>query len=155
MLEHAEQSGLRERQVVEFFERWGESFPAFCHSFELLADDCVWDQRPVPRLIGAKGAVRFLTVARRTVGLETCEVEVLRVATTGDVVIVERIDRLRRADGSLIAAAPAVGVFTFSGDQVTFWRDYFDSAEFGGQVLFSTLCHGVRSLGRALRTLTR
>ena len=104
-----------ERQALEFFARWGESFDAFAASFELLAEDCVWDQRPIPRLVGPRAAVRFLTLARRTLGVETCDVEIVRLASEGTVVHVERVDRLRRADGSLIVAAPVAGVLTFSG----------------------------------------
>jgi limonene-1,2-epoxide hydrolase len=129
-----------EQQALIFFGRWGESFDAFCSSFErLLADDCVWDQRPIPRLTGPKGAIRFLKLSRRTIGLETCDVEIVRIASEGNVVHVERVDRLRRRDGSLIAAAPVAGVLTFSADRVIHWREYFDSAGFVAQMLTTSL----------------
>ena len=120
-----------EQQVVDFFAQWSESFEAMCDSFvELLAEDCVWDQRPIPRLSGPSRAVRFLTIARRALGLMTVDVEILRLASEGDVVHVERVDRLRRADGSLIAAAPVAGVLEFSGVRIVRWREYFDAAGF-------------------------
>jgi limonene-1,2-epoxide hydrolase len=144
---------VRERRTLDFFADWAVSFPVFRDSFALLSDDCVWDQRPVPKLVGARGAQRFLTVAHRVVGLATCDVEVLRVASTGDTVLVERVDRLRRADGSLIAAAPAVGVLTYTGDRVTHWRDYFDAAEFGAQVVATSVGHLGLGLVRRVRAI--
>jgi limonene-1,2-epoxide hydrolase len=130
-----------ESQALEFFARWGGSFDAFAASFELLAEDCVWDQRPIPQLVGPRAAVRFLMLARRTLGVETCDVEIVRVASEGSVVHVERVDRLRRADGSLIVAAPVAGVLTFSGGQLIHWREYFDSAEFVAQALTTGAAH--------------
>ena len=138
-------SSARERQVLDFFARWGESFDACRASFhELLADDCIWDQRPIPRLTGPRQAVRFLDITRRAMGLDTIDVEILRVARAGSVVHVERIDRLRRRDGSLIAAAPVAGVLTFSGDRVVHWREYFDSSGFVMQALDTSLLHLAR-----------
>jgi limonene-1,2-epoxide hydrolase len=132
----------REQQAIDFFARWGESFDAMCQSFdELLASDCVWDQRPIPRLRGPSAAVRFLKLARATMGLAIIDVEVRRIASEGEIVLVERVDRLRRKDGSLIAAAPVVGVLTFSGDRVIHWREYFDSAEFTAQALARSIVY--------------
>jgi limonene-1,2-epoxide hydrolase len=140
----------RDQQAVDFFARWDESFDACCRSFEdLLADDCVWDQRPIPRLTGPRAAVRFLKIVRGTLGLATIDVEIRGITVAGDVVYIERVDRLRRADGSLIASAPVAGVLTFSGDRVVHWREYFDSAEFTAQVLATSIWH----LGRLLFTL--
>jgi limonene-1,2-epoxide hydrolase len=137
----------REQEALDFLARWGESFDACCRSFEdLLAEDCVWDQRPIPRLTGPRSAVRFLKLARSTIGLETIDVEIRRIASDRDVVYVERVDRLRRADGSLIASAPVVGLMTFSADRVVHWREYFDSAEFVAQVLATSIFYLARRL---------
>jgi hypothetical protein len=46
-------------QTLDFFARWGKSFDELCDSFYAnFADDCVWDQRPIPRLKGPDQAVR-------------------------------------------------------------------------------------------------
>lgn len=152
----ADTLSARERQVIEFFARWGESFEACCDSFrELLAEGCIWDQRPMPRLTGPRQAVRFLEVARATLGLATIDVEILHIASAGEVVHVERIDRLRRADGSLIAAAPVAGVLQFHLGQVVRWREYFDSAEFVAQTLATSCLHPVRRIGRLVAATAR
>lgn len=134
----------RERQVIEFFNSWSDSFEAACDSFAVLAEECVWDQRPIPRLVGPKQAVRFLRLTRATLGLATIDVEILRIASEDEVVHVQRVDRLRRADGSLIAAAPVAGVLEFRGGQVISWREYFDSAEFVVQALATSLLYLAR-----------
>jgi len=144
---------VHEQQVVEFFARWGRSFDELCGSFEdLLAEDCVWDQRPIPALTGPQAAIRFLKISRRAIGLETIDVEIVRIASMHNVVHVERIDRLRRADGSLIAKAPVAGVLTFAEGRVTHWREYFDSAEFVAQALVTSTRHlAFRLVGRGAR----
>ncbi len=141
-----------EQRALDFFARWGTSLDECCAAFEdVLAPDCVWDQRPIPRLRGPRAAVRFLRITGFLARLETIDVEVIRLASSGNVVHVERVDRLRRADGSLIAAAPVVGVMTFAGDQVVHWREYFDSAGFLAQVLATSARYVLGTLWRTER----
>jgi limonene-1,2-epoxide hydrolase len=96
-----------------------------------------------------------MKIARRTLGLQTVDVEILHIASAGDVVHVARIDRLRRADGSLIAAAPVAGVLRFQDDQIVHWREYFDSTEFVAQTLATSCRHAVRRVGLFLATAAR
>lgn len=121
----------REQQVADFLARWAVSFDEMCQAFrETIAPDGVWDQRPIPRLTGPDAAVRFLEFSRRTMGLDTIGVDVVRIAGSGDVVFAERVDRLRRRGGKEIAAAAVTGVFEFRGDTVAYWREYFDAGSF-------------------------
>jgi limonene-1,2-epoxide hydrolase len=139
-------------QALGFFAAWGESFDAMCASFDLLAPECIWDQRPIPKLTGPRQAVRFLKIAHRVLGLATIDVEIVSIAGKNDVVHTARIDRLRRADGTLIVAAPVAGVMTFGGGKITHWREYFDATGFLTQTVATTLAHPVRRLGRARRS---
>jgi limonene-1,2-epoxide hydrolase len=143
---------IQEQQALDFFAAWGRSFDECCKSFEdLFTENTRWDQRPVPVLTGPRQAIRFLKFARVTMGLDTIEVEIRRIVSNRDVVLVERVDRLRRRDGSLIVAAPVVGVLTFSGGELTHWREYFDSAEFVARSLINMAGHGAGRLVRKLR----
>ena len=55
--------------------------------------------------------------------------DVRHVAVNGDVAFAERVDHLKRADGSLIFSLPVTGVFEFDRDgRIAVWREYFDSA---------------------------
>jgi limonene-1,2-epoxide hydrolase len=141
-------TGQHEVWALGFFAAWGESFDAMCASFDLLATDGIWDQRPIPKLIGPRQAVRFLQIAHRVLGLATIDVEILSIASKNDVVHTARVDRLRRSDGTLIAAAPVSGVLTFGADKITHWREYFDATGFLAQTVATTLTHPVRRLGR-------
>lgn len=60
-----------------------------------------------------------------------CDIEVLHLAVTGNVVLTERIDRLV-IDGKPLDA-PGMGIFEVAGGKITAWRDYFaaDIAESG------------------------
>ena len=119
---------------------------------ELFTEDCVWDQRPIPRLIGPQQAVLFLKLARATLGLVTIDVEILHIASAGQIVHVQRVDRLRRADGSLIVAAPVAGVLEFHGERVIAWREYFDLAEFVIQALATSCLYVARRSAQIART---
>ena len=141
-----------ELRALGFFAAWGESFDAMCTSFDLLAPECVWDQRPIPKLIGPRQAVRFLQIAHRVLGLATIDVEILSIASRNDVVHTARVDRLRRTDGTLIAAAPVAGVLTFGAYKITHWREYFDATGFLAQTVATTLTHPLRRLGSARHT---
>lgn len=141
----------RQNLLLEFFASWGRSYDELIASFDLLAPDCRWIQRPIPTLVGPDAARRFLAVARRTMGLATVDVDVLSMAENGHTVFVERVDHLRRADGSLIASAPVTGVLDFRNDHVVRWREYFDGLEFIGRAAQTGAVHGVK---RALGAVT-
>jgi limonene-1,2-epoxide hydrolase len=140
-----------ELRALEFFAAWGESFDAMCTSFNVFASDCVWDQSPIPKLTGPRQAVRFLRIAHRVLGLATIDVEILDIASNNDVVHTARIDRLRRADGTLIAAAPVAGVLTFDAGKIRHWREYFDATGFLAQTVATSLTHPIRRLSRSAR----
>src|ERR1700761_6123338 len=57
---------------------------------------------------------------------EDCVWDQRPIPPRGQIVHVQRVDRLRRADGSLIVAAPVAGVLEFRGERVVAWREYFD-----------------------------
>lgn len=145
----------RQRRLSAFFASWGTSHEDLIASFDLLADECQWIQRPIPTLVGPRAARRFLTLARYTMGLATIDVEVLHMAENRHAVFIERIDHLRRADGSLIAAAPVTGVIDFDGVQITRWREYFDSLEFIGSVVRTSAVHGIKSFVRRVAKIRR
>jgi limonene-1,2-epoxide hydrolase len=127
-------------RAIEFFSRWGTSYEGLTESFRDVFDQqCVWDQRPMAKTTGPAAAIRFMDIARTTMGLATIDVEVVSIAAAGDKVLTERIDTLRRTDGSVIVAAPLAGVLTFEGGRLVHWREYFDSASFAGLALGSNI----------------
>jgi limonene-1,2-epoxide hydrolase len=128
------------QRTLAFFDRWSTSYDGLTESFRDVFDpQCVWDQRPMAKTTGPAAAIRFMDIARTTMGLATIDVEVVSIAAAGDKVHTERIDTLRRSDGSVIVAAPVAGVLTFEGGRLVHWREYFDSATFAGLALGSNI----------------
>jgi limonene-1,2-epoxide hydrolase len=49
------------------------------------------------------------------------------MATAGDTVLVERVENMRRVDGTPIALnLKVMGAFELRGGRIGAWRDYFD-----------------------------
>jgi limonene-1,2-epoxide hydrolase len=134
-----------ELRATAFFASWGTSFEGMCEGFATEFDPgCDWDQRPMWRTHSLESALSFLRLARRTLRLDTIDVELLSIAVTGDVVHTQRIDHVRRRDGSLIVSAPVAGVLTYRGDRVVAWKEYFDPTVMGARTTWSMLRHLIR-----------
>lgn len=139
-------------RTIQFFSRWGVSYSELCASFrDVFSAACVWDQRPIAKTEGPDAAIRFMEKAHKAMGLATIDVAVLSLASVGDKVHTERVDTLRRADGSVIVAAPVAGVLTFEGDRLVHWREYFDAASFGTGALGSSVGALARGALRSVR----
>ena len=139
------QSGERgenanEAVVLEFFARWRPSFEEMAKAFSAtMAPECRWEQRPMLVTRSLKQAQWFLRFSRRVLRLETADVEVLHVASEGEVVLVERIDHLLRRNGTLIASVPVVGVIELRDDQIVNWREYFNAVGLLPQMLINLI----------------
>jgi limonene-1,2-epoxide hydrolase len=60
--------------------------------------------------------------------------DMLALAEVGNKVLTERLDKLYAADGTLVMAAPVMGIFEVANGKITGWRDYFDTLKMvGGQ----------------------
>lgn len=99
---------------------------------ELLAfftDDAVYHNIPMPPMQG-KAAIRsvfdlFLPPS------ETIEFEVLHIASAGNLVFTERVDRFLMNGRNV--SLPVAGVFEVENGLIKAWRDYFDMAMFTSQ----------------------
>lgn len=91
-----------------------------------FTDDAVYHNMPGPPAVGLP-AVRA-TIERFLGGWSATDWELLNVASAGNVVFAERVDRTD-AGGKKIDL-PVVGVFEVSGDKIRVWRDYFDLATY-------------------------
>ena len=58
--------------------------------------------------------------------------EIVHLVSEGDVVMVERVDRIGTSKGDL--EEPCAGVFEMQNGKIKAWRDYFDLAEFQRQL---------------------
>lgn len=92
---------------------------------ELMAyftDDAVYHNMPGPPATG-RDAIRK-TIDSFLRGWDRTTWEVVNLASTGNVVFAERVDRTDA--GGRHVDLPLVGVFEIDGERIRAWRDYFD-----------------------------
>jgi limonene-1,2-epoxide hydrolase len=108
------------RQFLKDMER-GD----FAAAMSVIADDCEYINPPPLGAVRGPAGMRGLLEPFFAPVLEN-ELKVLREASSGSGVFVERLDRHRLADKWV--ELPVTGVFEIHNGKITFWRDYFDAA---------------------------
>lgn len=111
----------------------------FCTAFarrnldELLGfftPDAVYHNIPLEPV---KGADAIRTTFEMFMGpAEKAEFEILHMASVGNVVLNERVDRFVIAGKQV--ALPVAGVFEIRGGKIAAWRDYFDMQMYTKQI---------------------
>jgi limonene-1,2-epoxide hydrolase len=91
----------------------------------LIAEDCEYINPPPIGAVRGRAAVRGVFEPFFAPTLEN-ELQVLREASAGSVVFMERLDRHRLADKWV--ELPVTGVFEVRDGKIAVWRDYFDAA---------------------------
>ncbi len=116
-----------EEIIRRFCEAWSRR-----NADELIdyfADDAVYHNMPMPPVSG-KPAI--LAVWQQFIApSQSIEWENLHVASRGDVVFTERIDRYVMGDRQV--ELPVAGVFELKDGKIKAWRDYFDMATWARQ----------------------
>lgn len=87
-----------------------------------FSDDAVYHNMPGPPASGYQ-AIRK-TIEGFLNGWERTSWEIIHLASKGNIVFAERVDRTD-ARGHHVDL-PLVGVFEIEGDRIKAWRDYFD-----------------------------
>ena len=111
--------------VTEFCALWAA--PDAEKLAEFFAEDAVYFNIPMAPIHGRAAIKEFLVGF--TAGYDGIDFEVHRQLASGDLVMNERTDTLRRKDG-VEAKLPVMGVFEIADDRIVAWRDYFDLATF-------------------------
>ncbi len=87
-----------------------------------FADDAVYHNMPTEPLKG-RDVIRA-GIQQFTANWEHTEWEIVEIASNGNVVFAERVDRIDAGGRHL--DLPVTGVFVLEGEQIKEWRDYFD-----------------------------
>lgn len=100
-----------------------------------LAPDARW-QAVVPLANIVYGADAICREAERQYRIyKDCDCELLNIATSGDTVFTERVDRVRLLDGGKEIITNVAGIFTVDDeDRIVFWREYWDMLDIADQV---------------------
>lgn len=113
-----------ERVILEFMEAWSRLDPVELASY--FTEDGVYDNVPTTRNEGRVAVQEVITGI--TQSWDETVWEVTNVVASGNLVMVERVDRTRAGDKSV--NLPVVGVFEMEEGKIKEWRDYFDVATF-------------------------
>ena len=93
-------------------------------AMDLLADDVFYHNVPLEPIVGRENVRAFTHAFGMGTRLRP-EWELLAIASIGDTVLTERIDRFMTEDNHRLAI-PLMGSFRLRDDLISEWRDYFD-----------------------------
>lgn len=117
----------QEARILTFFDGMGPDLDGFQNTYlEMMADDVVWETVGLPPRVGLAAASDYLDSLHARTGMTYCDVELTALASSGDTVMTERIDTMKRSDGSTIFAFRIVGVTVLRGDRIVRYTDYCD-----------------------------
>jgi limonene-1,2-epoxide hydrolase len=119
----------RNAQLVrDFFASMGPRLADFKHNYrERMTDDVVWESVGFPAHEGKDACIAYLDELHRRTGMQYCTVDVLHLAAADDVVLSERVDTMRRADGSEIMSFRIMGAIEIRDGKIARYSDYFDT----------------------------
>ena len=107
--------------VLKFFNAM--QMRDFNTAVALVTEDVVYDNKPLATLHGRR---RFNQFLRPWVEMhDDISILVSNIVASGEMVIVERIDRDRKGAGPWISTQ-AAGFFRVRDGQIAEWRDYYD-----------------------------
>jgi limonene-1,2-epoxide hydrolase len=117
-------------EIVEaFIAGCGESKDAMVEAYRrYFTPTTIWDNVGMAKTTGPEEAIALMDAFEANMGMATFHVEMLSIAAQGNKVLTERIDILRKADGSDAMTLHVMGIFEVEGGKITAWRDYFDTA---------------------------
>lgn len=105
---------------------------------------------------GPDQALRLMRRAKAGMGLETADVEMVSLVTSGEIVHTERVDHSRRADGSLLVSLLVAGVMRWDKGKLVAWREYFDLTSMVGWAVPKMASYGFERIrGVARSALSR
>jgi limonene-1,2-epoxide hydrolase len=107
--------------IREFCATWPER--SIDKLLEYFTEDAVYHNMPMEPVTGTNGIREVLSLF---VPAEDLEAEILLLATRGNLVFTERVDRM--TIGGKRVVLPCAGVFEIRDGKIAAWRDYFDLA---------------------------
>ncbi len=110
--------------VRDFISAWSRLDPDEIVGF--FAEDGVYHNMPMGPVAG-QGALRTF-IAGFLKDWTSTDWDILNLASKGDVVIAERLDRTKV--GGKAVNLPCCGVFEMQDGKIKVWRDYFDLATY-------------------------
>jgi limonene-1,2-epoxide hydrolase len=95
---------------------------------DYFTDDALYHNMPLEPVTG-KNSIR--EVLNMFIPAEDLEAEIVHIASRGNLVFTERVDRMTLGGKRIVL--PCAGVFEIQKGKIAAWRDYFDMATFQRQ----------------------
>lgn len=109
-----------EEIIREFVAAWSRLDPDELASY--FTEDGTYHNMPTGPVSG-RSNVREM-ISEFTAPWTGTQWDLLNIASNGDVVVAERLDRTQAGDKAV--DLPCTGVFEMQGGKISYWRDYFD-----------------------------
>lgn len=113
-------------------QAWGKNYEGLLAAYrEYFTANCEYlVQQNTPILTGPDQAVAAIEGFHAGFGVETIEVDLLKIDQVGNVVWNERIDYMVNASGERFLAIPIAGWMEFNDEgKLIRWHDYWDMRE--------------------------
>lgn len=121
-------SNDKEQLVLDFFAGMGPDLEAFKENYRrYFADDIVWESVGFDRHEGIDDCLAYLDTLLAQTGMTYCDINVVNIATAGDTVLTERVDTMRRPDGSEIMGFRLMGALEVRDGKIHRYTDYLDT----------------------------
>lgn len=99
---------------------------------DYFTPETVWENVGMSKTTGPDEAMGVLAGFGESADKVAMTVDNLAVAPIGGKVLTERVDHVLGPDGKPAMSIRVMGTFETEGGKITAWRDYFDTAGFGG-----------------------
>lgn len=109
-----------EQVVIDFCAAWARRDIDELASF--FTPDAIYHNMPLKPVEGPEAIRSVINMFVRPT--EEIEFKILAIASTGDTVLTERVDRFKRI--GKLATMPVAGIFEIRDGKIAAWRDYFD-----------------------------
>jgi limonene-1,2-epoxide hydrolase len=110
-----------EQIVVDFCNAWEEVDVDRVMSF--FTDDIVYHNMPIAPAEGTAAVRELINSFLSQAAASNWQIK--SIATAGDTVLTERVDKFEMKDGNVIEL-PVMGTFELRDGKIARWRDYFD-----------------------------
>jgi limonene-1,2-epoxide hydrolase len=97
---------------------------------EGITEDCLWANSGFPTCAGKHECLGMWDGFHQASGFVGLRVEMIAIASAGEVVVTERVDHLLGPTGEVIASIALAGTLVVRDSKIAVWRDYFDPRPF-------------------------
>jgi limonene-1,2-epoxide hydrolase len=117
-----------EQVVFDFLTQMGPTLDDVKRDYrEHLTEDVIWDNVGFPVIKGLDASIAHLNTLNEVTGMEYCTIEIYNLASTGNVVLTERLDTMYREDDSVIIDYRIMGALEVRDGKICRYTDYFDT----------------------------